>query len=53
MRWNIFNNDHVAYLEAWSKLEGTPLAIDVKLDLSLADVDSSFGSLEERPPKDK
>jgi hypothetical protein len=53
MRWNIFNFDHVAYLEGWSKLERTPLAIDVELDLPLADVDGSSHGLEERPPKDE
>jgi hypothetical protein len=36
MRWDIFNFDHIAYLEAWSKLERTPLAIDDELDLTLA-----------------
>jgi hypothetical protein len=35
MRRNIFNFNHVAYLEAWSKLERTPLAVNVELDLSL------------------
>jgi hypothetical protein len=39
MRWDIFNFDHVAYLEVWSKLEGTPLTVDVELDLPLPDVD--------------
>jgi hypothetical protein len=37
----------------WSKLEGTSLTVDVELDLSLADVDSSSHDLEERPPKDE
>jgi hypothetical protein len=46
MRWNIFNIDHDAYLEAWSKLEITFLDVDVELDLSLADVDSSSDGLE-------
>jgi hypothetical protein len=53
MRQNIFNFDHIAYLEAWSKLEGTSLAVDVELDLPLADVDGSSHSLEERHPKDE
>jgi hypothetical protein len=53
MRWNIFNFDHIAYLEAWSKLEKTPLAVDVKLDFPLADVDGSCDGLEERPLKDE
>jgi hypothetical protein len=53
MRWNIFNFNHVAYLEAWSKLEGTPLAVNVELDLPLANVNGSSHSLEERPPKDE
>jgi hypothetical protein len=35
MRWNIFNFDHVAYLEAWSKLERTSLVVNVELDLPL------------------
>jgi hypothetical protein len=53
MRWNIFNFDHVAYLEAWSKLEGTPLVVDVELDLPLPEVDSGSDGLEERPPKNE
>jgi hypothetical protein len=32
MRWNKLSIDHVAYLEAWTELEGTPLAVDVELD---------------------
>jgi hypothetical protein len=28
MRWNIFNFNHIAYLEAWSKLEGTPFSVN-------------------------
>jgi hypothetical protein len=35
MRWNIFNFNHVAYLEVWSKLEGTPLVVNVEVDLPL------------------
>jgi hypothetical protein len=53
MRWNIFSIDHVAYVKVWSKLEGTPLIVDVELDLPLADVDSSPNGLEERPPKNE
>jgi hypothetical protein len=53
MRWNIFNFDHVAYLEEWSRLERTPLAVNVELDLPLVDVVGSSHSLEERPPKDE
>jgi hypothetical protein len=37
----------------WSKLEGTPLAINVELDLPLANINSSSHGLEERPPKDE
>jgi hypothetical protein len=53
MRRNIFNFNHVAYLEAWLKLEGTPLAVNVELDLPLANVDGSSNGLEEMPPKDE
>jgi hypothetical protein len=53
MRRNIFNFNHVAYLEAWSKLEGTPLAVNVELDLPLANVNGSSHGLEERPPKNE
>jgi hypothetical protein len=53
MRWNIFNFNHIAYLEAWSKLESTFLAINVKVDLPLANINSSSHGLEERPPKDE
>jgi hypothetical protein len=35
MRQNIFNFNHIAYHEAWLKLEGTHLAINVELDLPL------------------
>jgi hypothetical protein len=53
IRWNIFNFDHIAYLEAWSKLEGIPLAVDVELDLPLPDVDDRSHDIEEGPPKDE
>jgi hypothetical protein len=53
MKQNIFNFDHVAYLEAWSKLERTPLDVNVELDLPLADIDGSSHGLEEGPPKDE
>jgi hypothetical protein len=53
MWWNIFNFNHIAYLEAWSKLEGTPFSIDVKHDLPLANINGSSHGLEERPPKDE
>jgi hypothetical protein len=52
MRQNIFNFYNIAYLKAWSKLERTSLAVDVELDLPLADVDGTSHFLEERPPKD-
>jgi hypothetical protein len=51
MMWNIFNFDHVAYLEVWLKLEGTPLTIDVELDLPLPDFHGSSHGLEKGPPK--
>jgi hypothetical protein len=53
MRWNIFNINHIAYLEVWSKLERTLLDVNVKVDLPLADINSSSHGLEERPPKDE
>jgi hypothetical protein len=53
MRWNIFKFYHIAYLKALLRLEGTTLAVDVDLDLPLADVDGSSHDLEERPPKDE
>jgi hypothetical protein len=53
IRWNIFNFDHIAYLEAWSKLQGIPLAVDVELDLPLLDVDDRSHDIEEGPPKDE
>jgi hypothetical protein len=53
MRQNIFNFNHIAYLEAWSKLEGIPLAVNVELDLPLANINGSSHGLEERPPKDE
>jgi hypothetical protein len=53
MRWNVFNFDHVAYLETWSKLERTPLAVNVELDLPLADINGSSHGLKGRPPKDE
>jgi hypothetical protein len=37
----------------WSKLEGTPLAVNVELDLPLANVNGSSHGLEERPSKDE
>jgi hypothetical protein len=53
MRWNILNFDHIAYLKEWLKLEGTPLVVDVELDLPIADIDGSSHGLEKRPPKDE
>jgi hypothetical protein len=53
MRWNIFNFDHIAYLKVWSKNEGTPLAVDVELDLPLPDVNGSSHGLKEGPSKDE
>jgi hypothetical protein len=53
MRWNIINFNHIAYLEAWSKLEETPFSVNVEHDLPLANIDSSSHGLEERPPKDE
>jgi len=51
VRRNIFDIDHVSYLEAWTKLELACGAIDVELDLPLANVDVRPCGLEERPPK--
>src|SRR6185369_12227825 len=51
VRRNIFDIDHVAYLDAWMKLELACGAIDVELDLPLANVDVRPCGLEERPPK--
>ena len=51
MRRNIFDIDHVAYLDAWTKLELACGAIDVELDLPLANIDVRPCGLEERPPK--
>ena len=51
VRRNIFDIDHVAYLEAWTKLEFACGAIDVELYLPLANVDVRPCGLEERPPK--
>jgi hypothetical protein len=53
MMWNIFNFNNIAYLEAWSKLEGTPFAVNVELDLPLANINIISNGLEERPPKDE
>jgi hypothetical protein len=53
MRRDIFNFDNITYLKAWAKLEGTSIAVDVELDLPLADVDGSSHGLDERPPKDE
>jgi hypothetical protein len=53
IRWNIFNFNHIAYLEAWSKLEGTSFSDDVEHDLPLANINSSSHGLEEGPPKDE
>jgi hypothetical protein len=53
MRWNILNFNHIAYLEAWSKIERTLLAVNVKVDLPFANINSSSHGLEERPPKDE
>jgi hypothetical protein len=53
MRWNIFNFNHIAYLEAWPKLERTFLAINVEVDPPLANINSSSHGLEERSPKDE
>jgi hypothetical protein len=52
MRWNIFKSNHIAYFEAWPKLERTLLAVNVEVDLPLANINSSSHVLEERPPKD-
>jgi hypothetical protein len=53
MRRNIFIFNHIAYLEMWSKLEGTPFSVDVEHDFPLANINGSSHSLEERPPKDE
>jgi hypothetical protein len=53
MRWNIFNFNHIAYLEAWLKLERTPIAVNVELDLPLANMNGRSHGLEETPPKDE
>ena len=42
VRRNIFDIDHVAYLEAWMKLELACGAIDVELYLPLANVDVEY-----------
>jgi hypothetical protein len=53
MRWTIFNFNPIACLEAWSKLEGTLFAVNVKLDLPLANINGSSQGIEEMPPKDE
>jgi hypothetical protein len=53
MRWNIFNFNHISYLEAWSKLETTLLVVYVKVNLPLGIINSSSHGLEERPPNDE
>jgi hypothetical protein len=45
MRWNVFNFNHSAYLEAWSELEGTPFSINVEHDLPLANINGSSHGL--------
>jgi hypothetical protein len=51
IRRNVFNFNHVSYLKAWSKLEGTPITVNVELDLPLANINGSSHGLEERPRK--
>jgi hypothetical protein len=51
MRLNIFNFNHIAYLKAWSQLEGTPFSVNVEHDLPLANINSSSHGIEERPPR--